>query len=567
MDTQTFLKNFGAIAQAPDGIDRLRELIVGLAMCGRLLPQNPADGGGAELLQLAEREREELVSLGVVKRATTVPPVDADDVPFELPKAWEWARLDRCALYNNRAKVKPQEISDDSWVLDLEDIEKRSSTLLQRVKHVERKSKATKTSFRAGDVLYGKLRPYLDKVIVADSSGYCTTEIVPVTPLGGIDPYWLRWCMKRPDFVQLVEDLSYGVKMPRLGTDDAKESLHPIPPLAEQHRIVAKVDELMALCDELETQQQTRQQTTTRFRSSALDSLVNAESDDELSTAWNRVQENWSVIADISAGVSQLRRLVLALGVTGVLSRQDSADEPAALLLEQLAVRKGELLTLTGRRTQAPIQPIHAADRPYSLPEGWVWARIDDCFLVTGGIQKSSRRRPLGNSFPYLRVANVQRGRLDLAEISRFELFAGELESYRLEDGDLLVVEGNGSESEIGRSARWNGEISDCVHQNHLIRCRPLGSGIEEFAMRFLNSPVGMSTMRELAVTTSGLFNLSVGKIRAIPMPVPPAAEQARIVAKVDELMGLCDRLEASLEDRETVSARLSGSVTSGLVT
>jgi type I restriction enzyme S subunit len=133
--------------------------------------------------------------------------------------------------------------------------------------------------------------------------------------------------------------------------------------------------------------------------------------------------------------------------------------------------------------------------------------------------------------------------------VSEFELFEGELQKYRLRAGDLLVVEGNGSESEVGRCARWSDEIPECVHQNHLIRCRPLEQDVEFYTLIFLNSPVGMSIMKGLAVTTSGLYNLSVGKIKSIEIALPPIAEQRRIVAKVDELMVICDELEQHLTE------------------
>lgn len=557
MDTQIFLNNFGAIAQAPDGIDRLRELIVGLAMCGRLLPQNPADGRGAEMLQLAEREREELVSLGVVQRATTVPPVDADDVPFELPKAWEWARLDRCALYNNRAKVKPQEISDDSWVLDLEDIEKRSSTLLQRVKHVERKSKATKTSFRAGDVLYGKLRPYLDKVIVADSPGYCTPEIVPVTPLGGIDPYWLRWCMKRPDFVQLVEDLSYGVKMPRLGTDDAKESLHPIPPLAEQHRIVAKVDELMALCDELETQQQTRQQTTTRFRSSALDSLVNAESDDELRTAWQRVQENWSAVAGTTGAVVSLREAVLELAVHGKLVPQNSSPEPASVF--HARAREESLARVEARLTKRSKDSADYERDPVDLPSGWVWAPLQD--LVQFIDYRGKTPAKVDGGIPLITAKNVRPGFINREprEYVSPETYEAWMTRGIPTPGDVLFT----TEAPMGNAALVDIEESFALAQR-TICFTPYSDLHTGFLMYLLLSPW---FQRELVHRATGMTatGIKAAKLRLIRVPVPPVDEQHLIAATAGRLLKRCGELDKAILDRESIAGRMAGAMTADL--
>ena len=170
-----------------------------------------------------------------------------------------------------------------------------------------------------------------------------------------------------------------------------------------------------------------------------------------------------------------------------------------------------------------------------------------EIFEVAGGIQKTPDRAPRGNAFPYLGVGNVYRGRLDLSIVKQFELAPGEIERRRLQAGDLLIIEGNGSLSEIGRCAKWRGEIAACVHQNHVIRCRPVDPAISDFALLVLNSPVGVANMQSLAITSSGLYSLSVGKIRQIEIPLPPLAEQQRIVTKVNELMAVCDQLEASL--------------------
>jgi len=141
--------------------------------------------------------------------------------------------------------------------------------------------------------------------------------------------------------------------------------------------------------------------------------------------------------------------------------------------------------------------------------------------------------------------------------MKRFELFEGDLERFRLVDGDILIVEGNGSATEIGRCAVWAGEIDDCVHQNHIIRCRPVMLELTPYVSRYLNSPGGIRMMQALAITTSGLYSLSVGKIRTIAIPLPPLAEQHRIVAKVDELMAICDGLEAQLATGQTERSRL----------
>ena len=173
---------------------------------------------------------------------------------------------------------------------------------------------------------------------------------------------------------------------------------------------------------------------------------------------------------------------------------------------------------------------------------------------IQGGIQKQAKRRPVKNKYPFLRVANVYRNELRLDEIHEVELFQGELERLALEIGDILIVEGNGSKTEIGRCAIWNGEIQNAVHQNHLIRTRPIIAK-SKFISTWLNSPFGMVIMSELAATTSGLYTLSVSKISRIPVPLPPLSEQAQIDGLVES--GLEDILrqeqttEVSLQQSE----------------
>jgi type I restriction enzyme S subunit len=181
------------------------------------------------------------------------------------------------------------------------------------------------------------------------------------------------------------------------------------------------------------------------------------------------------------------------------------------------------------------------------LPEGWTWAAAAQIAEIQGGIQKQPKRTPKENAYPFLRVANVYRNRLDLDEVHQIELFGDELDKLRLEPGDLLIVEGNGSPTEIGRMAIWNGSISDCVHQNHIIRARLIGDLPPSYVGCYWNSPDGSSRVMQVSSSTSGLHTLSVAKVSALPVPLPPLAEQHRIVTEVDRRLSLINALDAAL--------------------
>ena len=262
MSIEALLSNFDRLIQSPESVQRLRRFILDLAVRGKLVPQDPEDEPAAELLKRIAKEKARLVRAGEIKKSK-ISPARMAEAPFELPRSWEWSALGELFLYDAGSKREPTSLDQNLWLLELEDVEKDTGHLLARIQASGRESKSTKSEFRIGDILYGKLRPYLNKVIVADEPGYSTTEIVALRPYLPICSQYCGLALRRPDFVAYVTRLGQGTKMPRLRTEDAIIAPFPLPPLSEQSRIVAKVDELMALCDGLE-EAQTERETTRR---------------------------------------------------------------------------------------------------------------------------------------------------------------------------------------------------------------------------------------------------------------------------------------------------------------
>jgi type I restriction enzyme S subunit len=230
--------------------------------------------------------------------------------------------------------------------------------------------------------------------------------------------------------------------------------------------------------------------------------------------------------------------------------------------LDALRVRVEQALALQGAaiaEAEALILANSATIFTRLVEKGVQMARIDDCCRIGTGLQKSPARRPKDRSTPYLRVANVQRNYLDLAEIKELEVTPDELERLRLLPGDVLVVEGNGSIDNIGRTALWRGEIENCVHQNHIIRLRPdIEAVIGEYVNAFLNSPLGRQQAAALSVTTSGLYVLSAGKVRQIQLPLPPIAEQQAVVAELEQMQSRVRRMiDLQVESESELAAML----------
>lgn len=559
MDAKTLLGSFDTIAAAPSGVGRLRELIVDLGLRGELVPRIDTEGSARDLL---DRIRVERSSKGVRGETETV-----DVSPHEVPSHWAWttfgwitdSRLGKMLdqAKNRGAMRQYLRNTNVQWFrFELEDVAE------MRIEERE----IAEYQLRPGDLLICE-GGEPGRVAICDESveGFVFQKALHRSrPLGGTCSAFLAYILWRDARSGRLSTAFTGTTIRHLTGKSLASYAIPLPPVGEQERIVARIDKLMQLCDNLDARQQARQLVTTRLRASSLDALTKTETAEDLHAAWYRIHTNWEALTDHRDSIDALRQVILQLAVQGRLVCQLSAEEDPAVALARCAHERNRLIAEGYVRQQSPVTD--CGEEPFRIPDSWSWTQIDNCFLVSGGIQKTGKRRPAGNSFPYLRVANVQRGRLDLAEIEEFELFNGELERYQLEPGDLLVVEGNGSESEIGRCARWGGELDECVHQNHLIRCRPLDRDLEAFALLYLNSPTGTAAMRRLAVTTSGLYNLSVGKIRAISVPLPPREEQQRIVSRVAELMSLCDTLQSALANESRASEALTASAAHILV-
>jgi type I restriction enzyme S subunit len=248
-------------------IAQAKSKILDLAIRGKFVPQDPADEPASVLLERIRAEKEQLIKVGKIKRDKSESYIFRGDdksyyqdkggkrlcveemIPFDLPQQWLWCQLGEICDYGNCNNTDTATLPDDAWILDLEDIEKDTGKVLQRITVAKRKSNSTKHAFYNGQLLYSKLRPYLNKVLIADDDGYCTSEILPLEFANIIFPPYARHVLMSTYFLGYANQCSYGVKMPRLGTNDGKRAWIPLPPLSEQHRIAAAVDAAFAQLD------------------------------------------------------------------------------------------------------------------------------------------------------------------------------------------------------------------------------------------------------------------------------------------------------------------------------
>lgn len=228
--------------------DRLKKSLLQAAIQGQLTEQLPTDGNARDLLRKIRAEKTKLIATKKIKAEKPLPPVSDDEIPFDLPDSWCWCRLGEVCNYGTNETILPAAMKVGKLLIDLEDVEKDSGNLVSRKFFDGTNARSSKNIFRRGQVLFGKLRVYLNKVIVADADGYCSSEILPLDFGQNILNRYAQVVLMSPTFLSYANACSYGTKMPRLGTKSGQLALFPLPPLAEQERIVEKLDALLMLC-------------------------------------------------------------------------------------------------------------------------------------------------------------------------------------------------------------------------------------------------------------------------------------------------------------------------------
>lgn len=538
------------------GIRKLRELILELAIRGMLVKQENCDEDASEIINKIELERLKLLKDGKLKKQKMLPEIKEIDQPFSLPHNWKWIRLGNATNYGITDKIEAKEAEQDTWVLELEDIEKSTSKLLKKVRFNERPFKSTKNRFNTKDVIYGKLRPYLDKVLIADEPGVCTTEMIPIRAYAGIYPGFLRWIMKSSYFIRYANNSTHGMNLPRMGADKARLALIPLAPQKEQYRIAAKVDELMMLCDQLEQEQESNFETHHTFITSLLNALSSSATNaKKFAESWYLIQKNFDILFTTESSIDQLKQTIIHLSMMGKIVLQDSTEEPAAELLLRIAKEK-LLLEKEGKiKKQKNKSLVEKEDEPFSLPSGWDWTRLGNIarrihygYTAKANFEISKVR--------LLRITDIHDDNVDWNSVPGCEITEKELAKYKLNPGDILIAR-SGS---VGKSL-WVRNIDvDAVFASYLIRVETCEDVYVPYLKLFLRSPL---YWQQLISGAKGVAQTNVNgqTLSAMILPFPPIAEQYRIVEKVNELISICDQLKSSLFAAQTTQLNLADSL------
>ncbi len=555
MTTETFFSNFGHLADAPNGVQKLRELILQLAVQGKLVPQDPSDEPASILLEKIFDRKEQLIKEGKL-RMTKVPIAFDYNEQTELPPTWVYSTL------YDIGEIAPRNNSEDgaeASFVPMAQISEFYGIPAQSETRAWGEIKSGFTHFAEGDVCLAKITPCYQNGKSAvmrglrNGIGAGTTELHVFRAIDElVSPDYVLIFLKSPLFInEGIPRMTGSAGQKRITRDYFAGKPFPLPPLEEQKRIVAKVDQLMALCNELETRQQKQQQGRVRLNSSALDALLTAREPDEFADHWQRISTNFDLLYDHPENIAKLRAAILQLAVQGRLVPQDPNDEPASVLLERIKAEKERLVKAKDLKKQKAL-PLVALDEHFcELPSGWEWTRLGiACLNITDGFHNTPK--PITEGFPYLTAKHVKPNALDFENCLRVsEKDHKELVSKtRPRRGDLLVVNigaGCGTPALIDVDFEFS-------FKNVAILNRPDEVHSEYLFYVFLSR---RDSIFEVLTQGGAQPFLSLNRLRDIVFPIPPLEEQKRIVAKVDQLMALCDELEAKLNQSQQRNEKL----------
>ena len=594
MNAETFLEQFDTFAEVPNGVDQLRAMILQLAVQGQLVSQDPSDEPACEILHRACS-----VSDATTSKAKRANSAEDTSNPVESPKGWVWTTLGELGVVSPRNKM-PDE-TEVSFV-PMASISTQYNAPLQPEVRKWSDVKQGFTHLADGDVAMAKITPCFQNcktTVMRDLTngfGAGTTELHILRPYPKcLIPEYAVIFLRSPQFVEEgVSRMSGSAGQQRVPKEHFAESPFPLPPLAEQKRIVAKVDQLLALCDALAARQAARRVARAQLVGATLDRLVSTpwdrlpacQSDSTPRSAGSRVvapprqagslshaphvdrlRTHFDHLFDTPTTIPQLRQTILQLAVQGQLVPQDPTDEPASVLYERIQIERGGATTNADSDDDSVSVEPSKSEPLTTYPSSWKVVSFVE--ILVYGPRNGTSPKPVDRitKTKSLTLSATTSGRFDGRHVKYLEEVVSPDSYLWLREGDILIQRSN-SENYVGVAAVYHGEPNQFVYPDLMMKVRVTPSVEIEFAHLVLKSPPTRTYFRTLATGTSGsMRKINKSTVQQLAFPLPPLAEQKRIVAKVTELLSLCDALEAQLKTAESASTELLSAAVHHLLT
>jgi type I restriction enzyme S subunit len=550
------------------GIKKLRELILELAVRGKLVPQDASDEPASELLKKIAAEKAKLIAEGKVKKSKPLEPISEEEKLFSLPHGWQWVRLGDVCSYIQRGKGPAYVDNSDFFVISQKCV-RWTGLDLSQARFIDPESVTKYEAIRLlceGDILWNSTgtgtigRACLVPPLVNQQFLVADSHVTVVRPIGLWSIFLWRW-IHSPSVQSQIEGVASGTtNQIELNTSTVISHLFPLPPLAEQHRIVAKVDELMALCDQLENQHNNAAEAHEKLVTHLLGTLTQSQNAEDFNTNWQRISEYFDTLFTTEASIDALKQTLLQLAVMGKLVPQDPNDEPASELLKRIQAEKAKLIAEGKIKKDKPLAEITEVEKPFELPINWKWIRLGALVNTSdSGWSPSCDASPrVGTDWGVLKVSAVSWGKFLPNENKSLPKSLNARLDCEVRHGDFLISRANTAEL-VAKSV----VIEDCppnlMLSDKIVRLR-LTSFCNSKFINLVNSSSFARIYYSLIAggTSSSMKNVTREQILNLIIPLPPLAEHQRIVEKVDELIIVCDQLKAQLISANQLQKKLA---------
>ncbi|EKY3088243.1 restriction endonuclease subunit S [Cronobacter dublinensis] len=542
------------------GIKKLRELILELAVRGKLVPQDPNDEPASELLKRIAAEKAELVKQGKIKKQKPLPEISEDEKPFELPVGWEWVRLlDIATLIGDGLHGTPNYVDQGHYFFvngnNLKNgcIQITNSTKMvsedefkKHKKELNERSVLLSINGTLGNIAYYNNEP----VILGKSACYINLTSEMAKP-------YLKMLFESCYFKQFAMSNATGSTIKNLGLKSLSLMLVPLAPKEEQNRIVAHIEQNLILCDQLEQQSLTSLDAHQQLVEALLSTLTDSQNADELAESWARISQHFDTLFTTEASIDALKQTILQLAVMGKLVPQDPNDEPASELLKRIEQEKAQLVKEGKIKKQKPLPPVSDQEKPFELPQGWEWCRLPDLGELSRGKSKHRPRNDpalyVDGKYPLVQTGDVSRSNGTIKTFTALYNELGVKQSRLWPKGTLCIT--------IAANIADSGILEfDACFPDSVVGYSPFISEIPveyfDFFMRTIKSSL------EKYAPSTAQKNINLDILSQVFVPCPPLNEFERVVRKVEALFSLLDLLKSRLQSAQQTQLHLADALT-----
>ena len=529
------------------GIKKLRELILNLAISGKLLPQDPCDKNAGELLKQIACEKAKLINGKKIKKQNSLPVIKVKEEPFPLPESWEWERMGNLTTkITDGTHHTPHYMKDGVPFISVKDIDGKCISF-KECKYISEKQHAeinSRCNPQIGDILICRIGT-LGRATIVDTdrpfSLFVSVGLIKFFQDLYI-PRFAHLVLHSPLLTDQYQEIKAGGSHTnKLNLRDLPKLILPVAPLAEQHRIVAKVDTLMELCDQFEQVQLKNIETHNMLVTSLLKPLISATADPTLiKEAWINIQKNFNTLFISESSINRLKKVILQLAVMGKLVKQNIEDKKNfSSILDKEFIPSSEIIV------------------PFEVPYKWDWRQLKELAHVNGGFAFSSGNF-VKDGTRVIRISDFDEGGFKKNRIVRHEI-SDELEKYKLKEGDILLAMTGGT---VGKSFHVESIDEPMLVNQRVATIRAGRSITSEYLNIVIKSELTQDVIFKSKNSTND--NISMKDINSFLVPLPPIAEQHRIVSKVNQLLLICDQIQSLLVKAQSTQINFVNTLVAG---